>query len=61
LLKRDWRPPDACGIEFTSLLQPGRIIRFPVKSSARIAVETARFTRSGILDNDRVGVDATVA
>jgi uncharacterized protein YcbX len=50
----DCRPADGCGIEFTSLMQLGRITIFPIKSLDGVPVETVRITRGGILKNDRI-------
>lgn len=52
--KMDCRPADGCGIEFTSLMQLGRITIFPIKSLDGVPVQTARITRGGILENDRI-------
>src|SRR3974390_1390810 len=54
LPKMHCRLADACGIEFTFLMQLGRITIFPIKSLDGVPIETARITRGGILENDRI-------
>ncbi len=46
---REWR-----GINFAPGMQLARITIFPIKSLDGVAVESARITRGGILENDRV-------
>ena len=53
-LKSVCRARNDSGIDFWGKMQLGRITIFPIKSLDGVPVETARITRGGILENDRI-------